>query len=230
MNKHPLDKLFADKLRRQQMAPSADAWQQIAGQLNKKDRTIRYDRWLAAAAIALLALLGGLLYLYRGDYQPQPESRYTQAGTPLQPTMPALDRQAKPIFYLPETNVQQKVVIRTVAAKAPKQTSEQPIIAIAAPSPQQPDRGELLSSELTVATGSEAAPLLALREETKNTVTASNLPPVTAIYKPGPVDEPSNIVKAIQYVDGIRRGEKRLPTFKDIKRKLADNLRNNNSR
>ena len=230
MNKHPLDKLFADKLSRQQMAPSADAWQQIAGQLNKKGRITRYDRWLAAAAIALLALLGGLLYLYRGDYQPQPESRYTQADIPPQPTMPALDRQTKPVYYLPEINVRQEAVVRVVAAKTPKQTNEQPIIAVTAPLPQQPDRGERLSPEPTPATGNQAAPLLALHEETKNTVAASNLPPVTAIYKPGPVEQPSNIVKAIQYVDGVRKGEKRLPTLKDIKRKLADNLRNNNSK
>ncbi|HHL53235.1 MAG TPA: hypothetical protein ENJ39_07635 [Flammeovirgaceae bacterium] len=230
MNEHPLDKLFAEKLIRQQMAPSADAWQQIAGQLNKKGRTIRHYRWLAAAAIALLALLGGVMYLYRGDYQPQPESRYTQADIPPQPTMPALDRQAKPVYYLPEINARQEVVVRVVAAKTPKQTGEQHIIAVTAPLPQQPDRGERLSPEPTPATDSEAAPLLALHEETKNSVTASNLPPVTAIYKPGPVEQPSKIVKAIQYVDGVRRGEKRLPTLKDIKRKIKDNLRDNNSK
>ena len=228
MNKHPLDKLFAEKLIRQQMAPSAYAWQQIAAQLDKKGRTTRHYRWLVAAAVMLLALLGGLVY--QGSHQPVQDTSFTEAGTSLQPTMPALDKQAKPVFYLPKINVRQENVVRVVATKTPKQTSEQPTITIATTLLQQPDGDERNSPEPTPATGNQAAPLLALHDETKNSVAPSNLPPVTAIYKPGPVDEPTNIVKVIQYVDGVRKGKKRLPSIKDIKRKLADNLRNNNSK
>ncbi len=227
MNKHPLDKLFAEKLIRQQMAPSADAWQQIAAQLDKKGRTTRHYRWLVAAAVMLLSLLGGLVY--QGSHQPVQDTSFTEAGTSLQPTMPALDKQAKPVFYLPKINVRQ-VAVRAVAVRAQKPTAEQSIATIAAPLPQEPAREKRPSPEPTPATGNQAAPLLALHDETKNSVAPSNLPPVTAIYKPGPVDEPTNIVKVIQYVDGVRKGKKRLPSIKDIKRKLADNLRNNNSK
>jgi hypothetical protein len=56
-----LDKLFRDKLEHHSMQPSAQAWEKIAAGFPKKNNTVVWA-WRMAAAVALLAMVGILVF------------------------------------------------------------------------------------------------------------------------------------------------------------------------
>lgn len=59
------DKLFKDKLENHALAPSADAWEKIENNLEKKSKPIIW--WRVAAAILLVGALLGISYWWTGE-------------------------------------------------------------------------------------------------------------------------------------------------------------------
>jgi hypothetical protein len=82
-----LDKLFRDKLEHHSVQPSANAWDKVAAGFPKKNNTIVWA-WRLAAAVALVGMIGVLIFNALESNEVTPMA---QDNTPKTETTPALD-------------------------------------------------------------------------------------------------------------------------------------------
>lgn len=113
MESKKLDRLFQDKLARQEVSPSDDAWNQISSELNQEKRPVVWMR--VAAAIVILAI--SAVVVVQLNNEPR-----TGVLAGINPTHPVIEEQTWDFPEIKKTEpvkVEQKA---TLVKRQPKQT------------------------------------------------------------------------------------------------------------
>jgi len=227
MKKHSLDKLFHDKLDDHQSAPSPDAWERLEESLEQRSRKPLWT-WMSIAASAVLAIVSSW-YMFSID---APTRTYEYSYS---------DKQAENV------DVPKEIVFVPVFIQV-AETTTQPKEQVAPPQTQLAETKEdnhiqlndkpqtdviltdnkvfehqltpVIQEPLPLANDEAEDIAIASNKEIDKTVETNTLEPLTIIYKQGKPESKSNFTKAINYMEDVRNGEKKLVNFQ----KLRDNI------
>ena len=227
MKKHKLDKLFADKLDGLQSAPAPEAWEKLAESLEQPRKP--YLIWIGVAASAILAIFSSWYMLSTDSAATLYDYTYAKNQTE-------------------DVDIPKEIVLVPVFIRAP---SNNTIVEEKVANPKNHvannDKGavELIDDQpqtnLTLANNKvfehQLTPVLkdylpVPDDETKEVIMASSketiteedeitLDPLTIIYKKGEPEPVSNFTKAINFMEDVRNGDKKLVNLK----KIGDNIR-----
>lgn len=223
MVKHKLDKLFSDRLEDFGTDPTPSAWEQIDSQLDQKKHKAIWA-WAGIAATAALLLASSWLMLSQteeadaftynyadsalGNLQAPTEVVYVPIYIPVMVEQPvAVSKETKPAQVVKQNiePAQEKPVVLAQSEEIPVEQPE--IIAL---------------KEVPVV---NADNLLMASAETPIAQEPEQLQPVTIIYKQGEPAEESNFIKAMNYMEDVRMGEKKLLNFDKIKENIRSRFR-----
>ncbi|RSK44807.1 hypothetical protein [Hymenobacter perfusus] len=127
MQPEDIDKLFRDQLANHAPTPPAFVWDAIEAEIQPRKR--RPAMWLAAAAVALLTLLGGAWWVLTGGTG-SPAGRSEMAAAP---SLPSLSAPAQPAPATTELNSEKNTLAQaTPSSASPSSPTEAPATAPAA--------------------------------------------------------------------------------------------------
>lgn len=226
MAKHKLDKLFSEGLASYEVTPAPAAWDQIEKELDRKSGKQVWS-WLGIAASAALLLASSWFLLQEENAEEDSfafeysESAIADLNQPAEVVYvpiyiySVIDKTAEPIKQPVKTPVvlQDEVLNKEESRQLAQEeiVAEQPeIIAL--------EDVPLVTSEEVIMASTEIA---AEEEPASPSDKSAQLQPVTIIYKQGEPAEVSNFTKALDYMEDVRLGEKKLVNFE----KLRENFR-----
>jgi hypothetical protein len=228
MKKHKLDNLFSDKLEGHQSQPKPESWETLEKSLARHSPKPLWT-WVSIAASAALVALSSW-FILSADSSTNTND-YAYSLVPTEEVDVPLEIVLVPVFIqVPVVNTTSEEPIniqKTQVAKndeevvaLPKDTEQVPIVLadtkvlehqlapiIQEPLPLDSDKAD----ELIMASAKET-----IVEEQQNT-----LEPLTIIYKQGEAEPESNFTKAINYMEDVRNGDKKLLNF----RKIGDSIK-----
>ena len=231
MKKHKLDNLFSDKLEDHQSQPRPESWETLEESLARHSPKPLWT-WVSIAASAALVALSSW-YILSADSSTNTND-YAYSLVPTEEVDVPLEIVLVPVFIqVPVVNTTSEEPIniqKTQVAKndeevaaLPKDTEQVPTVLadtkvlehqlapiIQEPLPLDTDKGNE-ADELITASAKET-----IVEEQQNT-----LEPLTIIYKQGEAEPKSNFTKAINYMEDVRNGDKKLLNF----RKIGDSIK-----
>ncbi len=230
MEKHKVDQLFSEKLSDFEQSPGLNAWEQLEDELNIKQRK-PYGLWLSIAASAALAIVSSWYLLTMSEEETALNYNYAEVSTS-EAEMPSEIVYVPVYIQVPVANQQakEKVVPSKQQITAPVVPSianaSTPVILASTTPDTMPDVQENTIPEVL---DIEEVPLQADPEETLiaslepkfQQEPAQDEPQLTIIYKQGEPAKESNFTKAINYMEDVRLGEKKLVNFG----KLRDNIK-----
>lgn len=223
MAKHKLDELFSDGLENFEASPAPAAWETIESRLNQKRGRAAWS-WMGIAATAALLLASSWLMFTQTEEATTDVYTYAESS---------IDELVLPteVIYVP-------IYIHTVVEK-PAQIATQPVksgVAKQEPVIDEEEPIDLASTEeipveqpeiITL----EDVPLVTAEEvlmastETPAVAPPAQPQPVTIIYKQGEPAKESNFVKAMNYMEEVRMGEKKLVNFEKLRNNLRSRFR-----
>jgi hypothetical protein len=232
MEKDKLDKLFADKLQDHELTPGVNAWNAIEQSLDKKKKNI----WplIGIAASAVLAVISSWYLITATEDPTQVEYSYAQQD------QSNLDVPASviyvPIFiHVPSTPIEINDIDKVnqtqlVADSKPANNLEQ----------INPNKHKL-AKDMSLNSGLSPVirePLPILVEDPEEIIIASakddivagsiNTPkPLTIIYKQGTPEPKSKFTQAVNYMEEVRIGNKKLINFKKLRENIQSKLSSN---
>ncbi|MDN4166469.1 hypothetical protein QWY31_13245 [Cytophagales bacterium LB-30] len=187
MSHQPIDQLFSKKLKSLEQAPSLEAWDRLAQQLEQKEKAIFWTKIRVAASVAILLVSGSIVYLQWNTQTASPIAQNDATEVLVKDTAIEKDAQA-----LSDTSKEEKPSTSPalLPAEKPARVAQVEKKTEKRVSQPQPTKKEELPKSLKV----ESTEMLALHtavQETTNKATAvqpteETLPPVTIIYKPAP--------------------------------------------
>jgi len=234
MERHKIDKLFADKLKTLEQKPSTNTWQEIAQSLDKNSNNNRWRRLGIAVSIVLFCTIGIILLPYS---TPKPLNYHYAADNEDNNIVP------KEVIIIP-------VIIGLQPASSPQ-------IATSADITDKPATGvEDNLPPITVTTNSAASliadsripeqqlkpviqeplPIQVISPHDNATASTQNISttnkqsetqPVTIIYKPGPLEEKSKLSKALTYMEQVRTGEKKILNLEKFRNNIQTKFKKN---
>lgn len=230
MEKHKLDQLFSDKLSDFEELPSANAWEQLDEELNKSKKR-PYGMWLSIAASAALAIVSSW-YLLTGSIS---ESELSYTYSDASSTEAELPTQIVYVpIYIQYPTADQQLIAKEVPTPQQKAEPFQKValesksnaLMVSNPLEKSSEREDIIMPEVL---DIEEVPLVTEIEETLMAYVdpvmqdepAQEQLPLTIIYKQGEPAKESNFTKAINYMEDVRLGEKKLVNFE----KLRDNIK-----
>ena len=219
MAKHKLDELFAAGLENFEPSPAPAAWEQIESQLDQK-KSKGFWAWAGIAATAALLLASSWL-MFSQNAEPASYT-YDYAEASIENLSQPAEVVYVPIYIYTSVERPQKKDQQPGPAPAVKQNivpaQEEPVML--AQSEEIPvEQPEIITlEEVPVAPSDD---LLVASVETPVANEPEQLQPVTIIYKQGEPAEESNFIKAMNYMEDVRMGEKKLLNFD----KLRENIR-----
>lgn len=224
MEKHSLDRLFAEKLAGFEDTPSQKAWEMLSENLDNKRRSnIRV--WLSMAVAAALVLTSA--YLLVPTDPVEPGDNYVSNNPDIAPEVPVFEARL-PVFITRESPAREVVAVTQTTTKSFEQA--EPVVTQTLPIIKKENLqiknqknnshlGPIMDSELIKMT-----PVLVAEQTADANLgqqVAGNQPPVlastehinqpvTIIYKQGEAEEKSRFAKALNFVDEVRKGERKL--------------------
>jgi hypothetical protein len=230
MEKHKVDQLFSEKLSDFEQSPSINAWEQLEDELDKKQRK-PYGLWLSIAASAALAIVSSWYLLTMSEDETTLSYNYAELSTS-EAALPTEIIYVPVYIQVPASD--QQTIEKTVASKQKKITPAVPSIANTTtpvimasnttdntPNVKDTTIPEVLDIEEVPLQADPEETLIASLEPKFQEVSAEEEPQLTIIYKQGEPAKESNFTKAINYMEDVRLGEKKLVNFE----KLRDNIK-----
>lgn len=234
MKKHKLDKLFSDKLDDYQNMPSPQAWEKLDESL--KPQSPKYVwTWISIAASAALVVVSSWYMLSADNVSSTNE--YAYSVNPTEDVAVPLEIVLVPVFI-------QVPVINTITDEPSKNQNAQLANNDAGTVKELKDMqqapvtltdNKVLEHQLAPII-QEPLPLVAEVEEelimasSKETIAEEHqniLEPLTIIYKQGEAEPKSNFTKAINYMEDVRKGDKKLVNFKKIGESIKSKFKSN---
>jgi|GEM_PF-5899544 len=225
MEKHRIDRLFEERLKNYAATPADSSWQAIEKSLNSGRRSWS---WLWIAASALVVLTSG--YLLYSSVSMEDEGTQ-QPLTVLNPQVELPVHYELPVF-VGVTNTQKqnilapdKVLVANFNPVSPPSLGATDVVDSAPLVQNNPIarvKGRFQSikeaSLMPVLKENEipADPLSSSEQAGEELVTASTRG-LTIIYKQGDKKEKNKFTQALDFIDEVRKGEKKLINFKSIK-------------
>ena len=228
MKKHKLDKLFSDKLEDRQSQPRPESWEALEASLTRQSPKQVWT-WISIAASAALVALSSW-YILSADSSTNTND-YTYSLNPTEEVDVPLEVVLVPVFIqVPvgntaseePSNIQVTKNAEEVVA-LPKDTEQVPTI-LADNKVLEHQLAPIIQEPLPLDTdiGNEADEfIMASTRETIVEDQQNTLEPLTIIYKQGETEPESNFTKAINYMEDVRNGDKKLLNF----RKIGDSIK-----
>ena len=237
MKKHKLDNLFSDKLKGHQSQPRPESWETLEESLSHHSSKPLWT-WVSIAASAALVAASSWYVLH--DDSSTNTNDYTYSSLPAEEVDVPLEIVFVPVFIqVPvvnttsekPTNIQKSHVAKNneKVVALPKDSEQVPTVLadnkvlehqlapiIREPLPLDTDKSNE-ADELIMASAKET-----IVEEQQNT-----LEPLTIIYKQGEAEPESNFTKAINYMEDVRNGDKKLLNFKKIGDSIKSKFKSN---
>jgi hypothetical protein len=219
MAKHKLDELFSEGLKDFTPTPAPAAWEQIENQLDQKSRKA-YWAWAGIAVTAALLFASSWLMFTQNETTESYAYDYAEVS-PENITQPAEDVYVPIYIYTPArqpASVTEQSKPFSVVKRDTEPVQEQPVV-LAQTKELPVEQPEIIPlEEVPMVTAEE---VLMATADTQMTQEPASLEPVTIIYKQGEPAEESNFIKAMNYMEEVRMGEKKLLNFD----KLRENIR-----
>jgi hypothetical protein len=234
MKKHNLDKLFHDKLDHHQSAPSHEAWEKLEESLEQRSRKPIWT-WMSIAASAALAIVSSW-YMFSID---APTRTFEYSYSDNQPGDVDVPREIVfvPVFVqVAETTTQPKDQVTPPQAQF-AQTKEdnhiqlndkpQTDVILADNKVFEHQLAPVIQEPLPLTTNAPEDIAIASNKEVEKTEETNTLEPLTITYKQGEPESKSNFTKAINYMEDVRNGEKKLVNFKKLRENIQSKFKSN---
>lgn len=236
MAKHNLDKLFSEGLENFESTPAPSAWDQIEKDLDRKaGRPVWSWIGIAASAAVLLAFSWFLLQEGAVEYD---AITYEYSESTIKDLSQPAEVVYVPIYIHTIIEKTQEPVIQSVknpAKPVEVLAKEEPALLVDKPVilaqeniiEEQPE--VITLEEVPIVTTSESliasAEIPVEGEPALSADRSSPLQPVTIIYKQGEPAKESNFTKALDYMEDVRLGEKKLVNFEKLKENFRSKFR-----
>ena len=231
MEKHKLDQLFSDKLSDLQAIPSVNAWEQIGTSLSEnKKRSVWM--WAGIAASAALAIFSSWYLLLDAPSENSASYAYSNQEVSVSNLPPVI---VYVPIYIPTPVYTESNSVKETQQLAPTSTKK----FVQVQSPSVSTEAILASAERPVQTEPEVIETGVVTMDTEKEIVliASTAdvaseepiqqPPLTIIYKQGEPSKESNFTKAINYMEDVRLGEKKLVNFGKLRESFRAKFKSN---
>ena len=234
MKKHKLDKLFSDKLDDYQNKPSPEAWEKLEDSL-KQQSPKQLWTWISIAASAALVVVSSW-YMLSADNSPN-TNEYAYSVNPSEDVAVPLEIVLVPVFIqVPVNNTPteepinyQKVQLANNdegTVKVVKDMQQAPV-TLTDNKVLEHQLAPIIQEPLPLVAEADEELIMASSKETIAEEQQSGLEPLTIIYKQGEVEPKSNFTKAINYMEDVRKGDKKLINFKKIGEGIKSKFKSN---
>lgn len=191
MSHQPVDQLFSKKLKSLEQAPSSEAWDKLAQQLEQKEKAIFWTKIRVAASVAILLVSGSIVYLQWNTQTPGPIAQ--NDATEVVAKDPKTEKGLQELVDTKEENKQSTspailpVEKPAAVAQVEKKTSKKESKTLTTKKEELPKALQVENSEMLALATTETPVVQETTTQTKETTTEEEaLPPVTIIYKPAP--------------------------------------------
>lgn len=234
MKKHNLDKLFSDKLKGFQSAPASESWEKLEESLNQRPNRAIWT-WMSIAASAVLAIVSSV-YMLSIDNTPKAykysylENQTENVDVPVEfvfvpvfiqvaeSTTPTEKKAAPTQSYVAKENTDNQLQ---------KKEDQQRAVVVANNKVLDHQLTPVIQEPLPLITDSTDDIIIASTKEVEATGSTNTLKPLTIIYKQGEPESKSNFTKAINYMEDVRNGEKKVALFQKIRENIQSKFKSN---
>ena len=234
MKKHKLDKLFSDKLDDYQTIPSPQAWEKLDESL-KQQAPKQIWTWISIAASAALVAVSSW-YMLSADSSTNTID-YAYSVNPTEEVDVPVEIVLVPVFIqVPVNNTPTEEPINYQKVQVAKNDEE--VVALPKDTEQVPtvladnkvlehQLAPIIQEPLPLVTDESDELIMSSSKETIVEDQKTTLEPLTIIYKQGEPEPKSNFTKAIDYMEDVRNGDKRLINFKKIGEGIKSKFKSN---
>jgi hypothetical protein len=234
MKKHKLDKLFSDKLEDHQSQPRPEAWETLEESLAKNSPKLVWT-WISIAASAALVALSSwyilsadssnntIEYAYSEDPAGEVEVPIEIVYVPVFIQVPAIKATTEESS---NNHKSQLAITEAEVVELTKDTGQAPTV-LADTKVLEYQLTPVIQEPLPLITDDTEELVLASSKETIVEEQQNTLEPLTIIYKQGETEPQSNFTKAINYMEDVRTGDKRLINFKKFGESIRSKFKSN---
>jgi hypothetical protein len=235
MKKHKLDNLFSDKLSDYQSQPSPQAWEKLEESLEQKSKKSAWA-WIGIAASAVLVAVSSWYMLSADNSTNNYDYAYSEIQT--EELDVPVEIVLVPVFIqAPATNTPD--VDQLSNQKAQVAITEEPTLKLVEDKQQQPpvvladnkvfehQLAPVIQEPLPLASDETEALVMASASEIVVEEQQITLEPLTVIYKQGEPESKSNFTKAMNYMEDVRKGDKKLLNFQKIGENIKSKFKSN---
>ena len=233
MKKHKLDNLFSDKLSDYQNEPSVQAWETLEESLEQKSQKFSWT-WIGIAASAALVAASSW-YMLSVDHSINTED-YTYLENQTNEVDVPVEIVLVPVFIqIPVNDTAPKeqfnkqknqVAINNKKLELAEDTQQPPVV-LADNKVFEHQLAPVIQEPLPLATDNAEDLIMASSKEAIATEEQITREPLTITYKQGDPESKSNFTKAINYMEDVRNGDKRLVNFKKIGESIKSKFKSN---
>jgi len=234
MKKHNLDKLFSDKLEDFQSVPASESWEKLEGSLNQSPNKAIWT-WMSIAASAVLAIVSSW-YMLSIDNTPQAydysylENQTENVDVPLEIVFVPVFIQVTESTTPTEKKAvptQSYVVKENVDNQLQKKENQQRAVIVANNNVLDHQLTPVIQEPLPLIAESTEDIIIASTKEAEASSSTITLEPLTIIYKQGEPESKSSFTKAINYMEDVRNGEKKVVLFQKIRENIQSKFKSN---
>ena len=233
MEKDKIDKLFSDKLQDHEAIPSVDSWNTLEEALDQKNKKSIWPL-IGIAASAVLAVISSWYMISASPDAVQIDYAYANQGES-NVDVPVNIVYVPVFIQMPSSN--KDIGDVSLTNNSPVVTESKPDIILDQVDPRQ----HKLAKDMSLNTGitpviREPLPVLvegsdeiliaSAKEDIKSTVIDTHKP-LTIIYKQGTPEPKSKFTQAVDYMEDVRNGDKKLFNFKKLRENIESKLSSN---
>lgn len=234
MKKHKIDKLFSDKLEDHQSQPRPEAWATLEESLAQQSPKQIWT-WISIAASAVLVAVSSW-YILSADSSTH-TNEYAYSVNPTEEVAVPKEIVLVPVFIqVPANNIaiEESINIQKpqvannvkVVVELAKNTEQVPAV-LADNKVLEHQLAPIIKEPLPLDADDTEELIIASSKETIAEDQTNTLEPLTIIYKQGEPEPKSNFTKALDYMEDVRKGDKRLVNFKKIGESIKSKFKSN---
>jgi hypothetical protein len=234
MKKHKIDKIFSDKLEDYQSQPRPEAWATLEESLAQQSPK-QVWAWISIAASAVLVAASSWYILSADSSTPLDEYAYTV--NPTEELDVPKEIVLVPIFIqVPVNNIalekpisiqKHQVANNDEGSVELEKDTEQVPTVLADNKVLEHQLAPIIQEPLPLDADDTEELIIASSKETTAQDQTNTLEPLTIIYKQGEPEAKSNFTKALDYMEDVRKGDKRLVNFKKIGESIKSKFKSN---
>ena len=223
MKKHKLDKLFSDKLDDYQKIPSPQAWEKLDESL-KQQAPKQIWTWISIAASAALVAVSSWYMLSTDNTSNTNEYAYSDnltedVAVPLEIVLVPVFIQVPVINTVtdePPNNQNTQIANNDAETVEALKDMQQAPVTLTDNKVLEHQLAPIIQEPLPLVAEAEEELIMASSKETIAEEQIGSLEPLTITYIQGEPEPVSNFTKAINYMEDVRKGDKKLINFKKI--------------
>lgn len=234
MKKHKLDKFFSDKLDDYQNIPSPEAWEKLEESLKQQSPKPIWA-WISIAASAALVAVSSWYML--GIDSSTNTNDYAYSVNPTEEVDVPVEIVLVPVFIQvpvintvteePINNQKPRVAYNDEGTVQLVKDSQLAPVILTDNKVLEHQLAPIIQEQLPLVDDYIEELIMASSKEIIASKQQNTLEPLTIIYKQGEPEPISNFTKAINYMEDVRNGDKKLVNFKKIGETIRSKFKSN---